>query len=192
MPNIVQNYNETTNDPEYPLTYEEAILDPDGNPIKGYVKEAVVAPQYDPTTGTYAVGDPVMDDKKYYRCNTAVASPEDFDPTKWTEKTISEEIDGLNQNLTAINYTSSNTRVFAVNVAGQGLRVLIPTITKGTSATVTSPEIFINSTWVSVTHSETQYRDNGVMLSFTTTASIANNATYLLRANISITCENLA
>lgn len=74
MPNIVQNYNETTNDPEYPLTYEEAILDPDGNPIKGYVKEAVVAPQYD--------------------------------PTKWTEKTISEEIDGLNQNLTDLDFGS--------------------------------------------------------------------------------------
>lgn len=109
MPNIVQNYNETTNDPEYPLTYEEAILDPTGAPIKGYVKEAVVAPQYDPTTGTYAVGDPVMDDKKYYRCNTAVPTPEDFDPTKWTEKTISEEIDGLNQNLTKNGIVSGTT-----------------------------------------------------------------------------------
>lgn len=52
---------------------------------------ANIAPAYD-GTATYAVGDFCMQGGKLYKCTTAVEAAEAFDPTKWTQTTITAEL----------------------------------------------------------------------------------------------------
>lgn len=47
-----------------------------------------LAPAYDASAGVYAVGDFVSYNGTLYRCNTAIATPEAFDATKWTAKKV--------------------------------------------------------------------------------------------------------
>ncbi len=46
-----------------------------------------IAPEYD-ATATYAVGDHCMHLGKYYECETAISTAEDWDATHWTETDI--------------------------------------------------------------------------------------------------------
>lgn len=45
-------------------------------------------------TATYEVGDFCIYNNTLYKCNTAIATPEDFDSTKWTQTTIMAEAGG--------------------------------------------------------------------------------------------------
>lgn len=64
-----------------------------------------LAPAYD-NTSTYAIGDVVSYQGVIYKCSTTVSVAEDFDSTKWTQKTIEELIqevaptDGVTTNTT--------------------------------------------------------------------------------------------
>lgn len=57
----------------------------------------ILAPYYDRTL-LYSVGDFVLHQGVLYKCTTAVSTAEEFDPTKWTQTTvtnaISDAIDG--------------------------------------------------------------------------------------------------
>ena len=45
------------------------------------------------SSSTYAVGDYVYYNDLIYKCNTAISTPEDFDNTKWTQKSYNEYLD---------------------------------------------------------------------------------------------------
>lgn len=68
------------------------------NALEGAIFSPVIAPTYD-NTETYAVDDFCLSDYSgsvlLYRCITAVATAEDFDPTKWQECTVIEAIQYL-------------------------------------------------------------------------------------------------
>ena len=48
-----------------------------------------IAPAHDPTA-TYAVGDLVMYARRLYECTTAISTPEAWDVTHWTRRSVSE------------------------------------------------------------------------------------------------------
>ncbi len=50
-----------------------------------------IAPEYD-ASSTYAVGDPCMHLGKYYKCNTAISTAEEWEPLHWRETTVADEI----------------------------------------------------------------------------------------------------
>ena len=50
------------------------------------------AEEYDPVSGTYAVGEYCIYHNALYKCKTAISVPESFDSTKWDAKTIGEEL----------------------------------------------------------------------------------------------------
>ncbi len=52
-----------------------------------------IAEEYD-DTATYAVGDYVIYNGLLYKCDTAVATAETFDPTKWTHVVVTDEMGG--------------------------------------------------------------------------------------------------
>ena len=52
-----------------------------------------LAPAYDANAGVYAVGDFVSYDGTLYQCNTAIATPEAFDATKWDAVKVTDKID---------------------------------------------------------------------------------------------------
>ena len=54
----------------------------------------LIADEYDNTL-TYSVGDCCIYDYKLYKCSTAVTAPEDFDSTKWEQKTLIEIIKNI-------------------------------------------------------------------------------------------------
>lgn len=54
----------------------------------------IAAPEYDPTAD-YAVGDLASHDNLVYECNTAITGGETWDPTHWTQTTISESVLGM-------------------------------------------------------------------------------------------------
>lgn len=56
-----------------------------------YVRFEQLAPMYD-NTATYAVGDYVVYEYDLYKCTTAVSTAEEFDPTKWTQTTVTNAI----------------------------------------------------------------------------------------------------
>lgn len=41
---------------------------------------------------TYNIGDYCIYDYKLYKCNTQISTGEDFDPTKWDQTTIMDEL----------------------------------------------------------------------------------------------------
>lgn len=49
-----------------------------------------LAPAYDANAGVYEVGDFVTQNGTLYQCNTAIATPEAFDATKWTAVKVTE------------------------------------------------------------------------------------------------------
>ena len=53
---------------------------------------SAVAPRYDRGTRTFAVDDCCMYENEFYRCITAVPTPEPFDPTKWVKTSLFEEM----------------------------------------------------------------------------------------------------
>lgn len=68
--------------------------------IDAKVDSSTLAPAYDDTTTSYAVGDLCVyaDDNgvHLYRCNTAITAPAgDFDDTKWDQITIADAINGI-------------------------------------------------------------------------------------------------
>lgn len=54
-----------------------------------------LAPAYDANAGVYAVGDFVTQNGTLYQCNTAIATPEAFDATKWTAVKVTEISSGV-------------------------------------------------------------------------------------------------
>lgn len=70
------------------LTGAIAELDGDRATLSESITDA-----YD-NTATYDVGDFCIYENTLYKCNTAIATPEDFDSTKWTQTTIMAEAGG--------------------------------------------------------------------------------------------------
>ncbi len=69
-----------------------------------------LAPAYDANAGVYAVGDFVSYDGTLYQCNTAIATPEAFDATKWTAVKVTEISSGASViQLTQAEYTALST-----------------------------------------------------------------------------------
>lgn len=62
-------------------------------------------------TATYAVGDYCIYNKTLYKCNTAVTSGEEFDPSKWTATSIKNEFSELNSNYTQIGNQISTAKI---------------------------------------------------------------------------------
>lgn len=53
---------------------------------------SAIAPLYERGTRTFAVDDCCIHDSQFYRCITAVPTPEPFDPTKWVKTSLFEEM----------------------------------------------------------------------------------------------------
>ena len=69
-----------------------------------------LAPAYDANAGVYAVGDFVSYDGTLYQCNTAIATPEAFDATKWDAVKVTEITSGASViQLTQAEYTALST-----------------------------------------------------------------------------------
>ena len=69
-----------------------------------------LAPAYDANAGVYAVGDFVSYDGTLYQCNTAIATPEAFDATKWDAVKVTEISSGASViQLTQAEYTALST-----------------------------------------------------------------------------------
>ena len=68
----------------------------------------MISDEYDPTNGTYEVGDTCINNNKLYICNTDIDTPEDFDPSKWDEDTIGHYCSELKSNLTQLPESGSN------------------------------------------------------------------------------------
>lgn len=66
-----------------------------------------LAPAYDANAGVYEVGDFVSYDGTLYQCNTAIATPEAFDATKWDAVKVTEITSGASViQLTQAEYTA--------------------------------------------------------------------------------------
>lgn len=52
---------------------------------------SLIAEEYD-SSKTYNIGDYCIYDYKLYKCNTQISTGEDFDPTKWDQTTIMDEL----------------------------------------------------------------------------------------------------
>lgn len=69
-----------------------------------------LAPAYDANAGVYVVGDFVSYNGTLYQCNTAIATPEAFDATKWTAVKVTEISSGASVvQLTQAEYTALST-----------------------------------------------------------------------------------
>lgn len=100
--------------PNYPTTNTEKQLltiEPNGGSLSFTdTPNKNIADRYD-STATYAVGDICIHDDTLYKCNTAIATPEDWDASHWDATTVAElvsdqsiVIDELkNQTLNVIN-----------------------------------------------------------------------------------------
>ena len=91
----------------------------------------VVAPSYN-AAQTYNVGDFVILDNKFYKCSTAVATPEDWNPAHWTMTTVSQEMGGgggadIDDDVIATNKTWSSSKINSV----QGNLTDLATTAKG-------------------------------------------------------------
>ena len=61
------------------------------------------------SSSTYSVDDYVCYNKSIYKCNTAISTAEEFDSSKWTQKTALEYLkDALNIPSTGVNESSSS------------------------------------------------------------------------------------
>lgn len=58
-----------------------------------------IAPKYD-ATATYEVGAYVQYNGEFYKCKTAVATPEEFDATKWDKIVITTAMQDVQTDLT--------------------------------------------------------------------------------------------
>lgn len=71
--------------------------------IKGYVDDRIdsaicnVVPAFSPNS-TYDVGDVVYHNGNFYVCNTQITIPGNWDSSKWTQITLSEELNSLLNN----------------------------------------------------------------------------------------------
>jgi hypothetical protein len=57
-------------------------------------------------TATYDVGDLCIYNNTLYKCNTAIATPEDFDSTKWTQTTVMAEAGNVTE--TKVNFGTTS------------------------------------------------------------------------------------
>ena len=91
-----------------------------------------LADEYD-STSTYAVDDFVMYESALYKCVTAVSSAEAFDPTKWTQVVVTDEMGsggGGNANERVLSYAEyqalseaqkmNNTTYYIYDINGDG------------------------------------------------------------------------
>lgn len=60
------------------------------------------------SSATYSVGDLVNYNNYFYRCTTAVATPEDFDSNKWTITTLNDELRTTQNNVATLQTNVSN------------------------------------------------------------------------------------
>jgi hypothetical protein len=87
------------------------VIDDGQNKIPGYSKEETdaaidaaasnltnIAGAYD-DTATYAVGDYCIYNNQLYKCNTAISTPEAFNPNHWTSTDVSAELENIFSNL---------------------------------------------------------------------------------------------
>ena len=68
--------------------------------LTGYALKINIAPIYDADAGVYAVGDVAFHEDTLYQCNTAVLTPEAFDPAKWDAISVVSYIQSI---VTTIN-----------------------------------------------------------------------------------------
>ena len=81
------------------VTYVENQITDVSNKIADKADTSMVAPGYD-DTATYTVGsfctNQTQDAVKLYKCDTAVTVAESFDPSKWSEVSVTDEIEQIN------------------------------------------------------------------------------------------------
>lgn len=90
---------------------EQGIYDNDqaittlGNRVDNIANKTDSALGYDEysSTSTYVVGDYCIYNNKLYVCNTAIATAEEFDSTKWTETSVDELISQNKEDIANIN-----------------------------------------------------------------------------------------
>ena len=113
--------------------------------ITGAVNQTLLnfADEYD-STATYDAGDVVIYSGNLYKCETAVTTPEAFDPTKWTQGKAADFFAGGGEGASGLiaagtdfyNYTSSTQTTKYVSAYLSMDDVLIVVITYGGTLTV--------------------------------------------------------
>lgn len=101
-----------------------------------------------------------------------------------------DEVDELRSNLTAIktiNYTADNTRLIGTFISGSGVTIVIPTVSEPTNISVTSLAILNNNSWLTLTVASAIARDNGIVITGTTSTSLTDGKNYLARCNVTAT-----
>ena len=104
----------------------------------------MISDEYDPTNGTYEVGDTCINNNKLYICNTDIDTPEDFDSTKWDADTIGHYCTELKSNLTELTtYSETTEKVIGEWVNGKPLyRLVISGTTHATAGTIKALKTF--------------------------------------------------
>ena len=110
--------------PEIESVIDQMIEDGDFTEIITDALNSVVAPEYDEET-TYLQYEYVLYEGKLYRANTTTSG--EFDPTKWTEKTIAEDLTVLERyvyGLTANDVPYDNTQTYDAGSTGKAIKDL--------------------------------------------------------------------
>ena len=82
----------------------------------GYVKQDIISDPYDESHG-YSVGDSCTYGGKLYKCMSSVGLLEPFDPSKWSETTVHEEIEDLKDGIPSKVSDLQNDSGYALQVS---------------------------------------------------------------------------
>lgn len=102
-----------------------------GNAIKTKAASTSIGELYDAEEGTYVVGARIVYDGQFYRCITAVSTPEDFDIAKWEPINIDSLLpSGGSIDADDVSYNDTLTQLGANDVQGAivALKTLIDNI----------------------------------------------------------------
>lgn len=105
-----------------------------GNAIKTKAASTSIGELYDAEEGTYVVGARIVYDGQFYRCITAVSTPEDFDVAKWAPINIDSLLpSGGSVEADDVSYNDTLTQLGATDVqdAIVALKTLIDNIGGG-------------------------------------------------------------
>ena len=124
--NLQDYVNEIVEDisPEIESVIEQMIEDGDFTEILTDALNTVVAPEYDEET-TYLQYEYVLYEGNLYRANTTTSG--EFDPTKWTEKTIAQDLTVLERyvySLTANDVPYDGTQTYDAGSTGKAIKDL--------------------------------------------------------------------